>query len=70
MLTYTVHLLHDMQETLTAYGNALVILEKGEEGFSLNSLLYFLEHYEYVTQSKEFKKHNNKTLFKQNLLYV
>ena len=37
-------------------GRELVILEKGEEDFSLNSLLYFLEFYEYVTQSKKLKK--------------
>ena len=44
-------------------GRELVILEKGEEDFSLNSLLYFLEFYEYVTQSKKLKK--KKKLFKQ-----
>lgn len=45
-----------------------MILEKGQEGFSLNSLLYFLEHYENVTQSKEFKRKKN--FFNKNLLCV
>ena len=46
-------------------GRELVSLEKGEEDFSLNSLLYFLEFYEYVTQSKKLKKKKtkNKKLF-------
>ena len=46
-----------------------MILEKGEEGFSLNSLLYFLEHYANVTQTKELKK-KKKNFFNKNLLCV
>ena len=51
-------------------GRELVSLEKGEEDFSLTSLLYFLEFYEYVTQSKKLKNKKQKTFFNKNLLCV